>query len=288
MALGLAVTRCWSRPPSKRPIFALAQRADDRVSGSVVLRLRISYTHAHIQADSGLQTGVSSGVNGIHDMGGVDGFGPVVRERNEPAFNFDWERRVFGMLLLAGRAAGNTDEFRHALERIPAPRYVNTTYYERWIDALEILLIEKGVVSHRELAARGVEPATASQPANRFQGTPSKSSRARARFQVGDGVIARNLNPSGHTRLARYVRAKRGVIRHDWGAYVFPDSNAHGSGTRAQHVYSVAFKARELWGNDAHPRDTIHIDLWEDYLIAAETPVGKKPAAFATGRGRKR
>ena len=227
-------------------------------------------------------------MNGIHDMGGVDGFGPIVRKRNEPAFHFDWERRVFAMLLLAGRAAGNTDEFRHAIERIPAPRYVNTTYYERWIDALETLFIEKGVVSRQELAARGVEPATASQPANLYRGTPSKSSRPRARFHVGDRVIARNLNPAGHTRLARYVRAKRGVIRHDWGVYVFPDSNAHGGGPRPQHVYSVAFKARELWGNDANPRDTIHVDLWEDYLIAAETPARKKPAASATERRSKR
>jgi len=221
-------------------------------------------------------------------MGGIDGFGPVVRSHDEPAFHFDWERRVFAMLLLAGRAAGNIDEFRHAIERIPAPRYVNTTYYERWVDALETLFIEKGVVSRQELAAHGVEPAQASQPANRFQGKPSKSSRPRARFHAGDRVIARNLNPAGHTRLARYVRGKRGVIRRDWGVYVFPDSNAHGGGARAQHVYGVAFKARELWGRDAHPRDTIHVDLWENYLIAAETPAEKKPAASATGRGRKR
>jgi len=227
-------------------------------------------------------------VNGIHDMGGVDGFGPVVREHNEPAFHFDWERRVFAMLLMAGRAAGNTDEFRHAIERIPAPRHVNTAYYERWIDALETLFIEKGVVSREELAARGVEPVTVSQTANPFQGAPSKSSRPQARFHVGDRVIARNLNPAGHTRLARYVRAKRGVIRHDWGVYVFPDSNAHGGGPRAQHVYSVAFKARELWGDDANPRDTILVDLWEDYLIAAETLARKKPGASATERGRKR
>jgi nitrile hydratase subunit beta len=175
-------------------------------------------------------------VNGIHDMGGIDGFGPIVREHNDPAFHFDWERRVFGIAQLARRATGNTDEFRHAIERIPARRYVDAAYYEHWIDGIQTLLIEKGLVSHKELEARGVEVVTPSQPPNRFAGTPSKTSRARARLRAGDRVIARNLNPAGHTRLARYARGKRRVIRHDWGVYAFPDSNAHGAGPRLQHV----------------------------------------------------
>jgi nitrile hydratase subunit beta len=217
-------------------------------------------------------------------MGGVDGFGPIVREPNEPIFHSDWERRAFGIALVARRPGDNTDEFRHAIERLPPRRYLDSAYYERWIDGILTMLIEKGAVSREELDARGIEAFTPSQPPNRIKATPSKTSRARARFRVGDQVIASNLNPIGHTRLPRYVRGKRGVIRHDWGAYAFPDSTAHGGSPRPQHVYCVAFKARELWGDGANPRDTIHIDLWQDYLIAAETPARKKPAASAKGR----
>lgn len=212
----------------------------------------------------------------------MDGFGAVVREENEPTFHFDWERRAFGIALAAG-AAANTDEFRHAIERIPASRYLNSSYYERWLDGIQILLLEKGLVSREELVLRGTEPVTASQPPNRFERTASKTSRTRPRFHKGDRVIARNLNPAGHTRLARYVRGKRGMIWRDWGAHVFPDSNAHGGGKRPQHVYSVAFKARELWGTDAPSRDWVYIDLWEEYLEPGQPPprgrANRKPAA---------
>jgi len=220
-------------------------------------------------------------------MGGMDGFGAVVHEDNEPTFHFDWEARIFA-LLLACRPYGNTDELRHAIERIPAQRYLTSSYYERWLDAMQILLVEKGAILRDELASRDIDPPTPSQPSNRLQKRPAEASRARARFRRGDRVIARNINPAGHTRLPRYIRGKRGVILRDWGTYALPDSNAHGGGERPQHVYSVAFKAREVWGANAPSRDTIHIDLWEDYLEAtrpgAKAAVNRKPA---TGRGKK-
>ncbi len=195
-------------------------------------------------------------------------------------------------LLLASRPAGNIDEFRHAIERIPAARYLNSSYYERWLDALQILLVEKGVVSHEELAARGADPPFPSQPPNRIEGRRSPdAARPRARFRPGDRVMARNINPAGHTRLPRYVRGKHGVISRDWGVYALPDSYAHGGGKRPQHVYSVVFKARELWGINAPGRDTVCIDLWEDYLetvkpAAKRAAIGK--AATAARRGKKR
>jgi nitrile hydratase subunit beta len=192
---------------------------------------------------------------------------------------------VFGIALALAARGGDADAFRHAIERIAAPRYLNTTYYERWLDAVQILMVEIGMVSREELASRGADPPLPSQPSSRFEGGPAKSSRTRARFVPGDRVIARNLNPAGHTRIPRYVRAKHGVIWRDWGVYTFPDSNAHGGGKRAQHVYSVAFKARELWGAQAPARDSVHIDLWEDYLQpaqpAAKARVHRKPAAAA-------
>jgi nitrile hydratase subunit beta len=89
------------------------------------------------------------------------------------------------------------------------------------------------------------------------------------RFGTGDRVIARNLNPLGHTRLPRYVRGKRGVIQRNYGGFVFADTRAHGLGDHPQHLYSVRFEARELWGPEASPRDALYIDLWESYLEPA-------------------
>jgi nitrile hydratase len=88
------------------------------------------------------------------------------------------------------------------------------------------------------------------------------------RFTVGDKVVARNMNPEGHTRIPRYARGKHGVIRHDWGVFVFPDTHAHGQGANPQHCYSVEFEARELWGTGHSARERIYIDLWEEYLEA--------------------
>jgi nitrile hydratase len=90
-----------------------------------------------------------------------------------------------------------------------------------------------------------------------------------ASFQVGQEVRARNIHPLGHTRIPRYVRGRRGAVAIDHGVFLFPDTHAAGTGTKPQHVYSVRFAARELWGPDASARDSVHVDLWDDYLEAA-------------------
>ena len=94
-------------------------------------------------------------MNGIHDLGGMHGLGPIVVEPDEPVFHADWERRVFGMFLpIAALGAFNLDELRHAIERMGAPAYLNTSYYEHWLHADETLLVEKGVLQQGELDAR--------------------------------------------------------------------------------------------------------------------------------------
>jgi nitrile hydratase len=165
--------------------------------------------------------------------------------------------------------------FRHAIERIPAPVYLASSYYERWLNAMMMLLVEEGQLTREELISRGADPIAPAQPAGLFEGRLQTHARKRARFREGDRVVARNNNPIGHTRLPRYVRGKRGVIHRDWGISVFPDSSEHNAGERAQHVYCVAFEARELWGDGVPRRDTLRIDLWEDYLDAVR--VGAKP-----------
>jgi nitrile hydratase subunit beta len=216
-------------------------------------------------------------------MGGMDGFGPVVREQNEPVFHAGWERRMYALVGPAmGAAQVNIDEFRHAIERIPPARYLASSYYERWIAAAETILVEHGVVTREELLAkqdasidrRQIANAVASRGPAPIKDKPG-SKPARARFARGDRVRARNLNPSGHTRLPRYVRGKAGIIARDWGVFVFPDTNAHHAGTKPQHCYSVSFDARELWGKPANSRERLYIDLWEDYL----EPIARKPKA---------
>jgi nitrile hydratase beta subunit len=227
-------------------------------------------------------------MNGVHDMGGMDGFGPIPIERDEPVFHAPWEGRMYAIAISLAREFRNTDEFRHAIEGIPAPIYLDSSYYERWLNAMMTLLVEKKKVTHEELVAHGTDPVAPAQLANHFSGDSPKVSRRRARFREGDRVVARNLNPTGHTRLPRYVRGKRGTVHRDWGTYVFADSNAHHAGDREQHVYSVSFDARELWGKDAPARDTLHIDLWEDYLEADSTTkaktVRKKSAPIARSK----
>lgn len=215
-------------------------------------------------------------MNGVHDMGGMDGFGPVAAEPNEPVFHADWEKKVFalvnGMLQLTG---ANVDEFRHAIERIPPARYLASSYYERWMQAVETVLLERGLVTREELHSLPAPMRDAAIPAV----APAKNgshAKLRARFKAGDRVRVRNLNPAGHTRSPRYVRGKIGIVRRNHGLYVYPDTNAHRVGENQQHVYSVEFTPHELWGRT--DRERLRIDLWEDYLEPAAKPPspGKK------------
>jgi len=205
-------------------------------------------------------------MNGIHDMGGMDGFGPVVAERDEPVFHEEWEKRVFGLTnYVLGMIGRNVDEFRHAIERIPPEHYLATSYYERWLQAVETLLREHGALTRQELdALPQADLASIPRPAAQVAAAARRHPKSRARFKPGDRIRVRNINPPGHTRCPRYVRGRLGVVRRDYGIYVFPDTNAHRAGENTQHVYSVEFDARELWGENA--RDRVLIDLWEDYL----------------------
>jgi len=235
-------------------------------------------------------------MNGVHDMGGMDGFGPVVREWNEPVFHAGWEGRVYAIMSLATRLVPfSADEFRHAIERIAPERYLASSYYERWLAAVETLLVEHCVVTREELLAKEdatIDPALIANPVATQGPAPVKdktgSKPPRARFAKGARVRARNLNHSGHTRLPRYVRGKAGVIERDWGVFVFPDTNAHHAGAKPQHCYSVVFDARELWGKPVNSRERVYIDLWEDYLepIASNSKrqSTKRKTAHRTGR----
>jgi nitrile hydratase len=217
-------------------------------------------------------------MNGVHDMGGMHGLGPVAPEPREPVFHDAWEGRVHAMTI-ASPTRGNIDAGRHQRELIPGPDYLAMTYYEKWFTSLCALLLKSGLVTADEITAGKADPAAAkgaprllaAEVADAMTRLSSyeRDVKAGPAFKPGDRVRARNLNPTGHTRLPRYARGHTGVIERDHGAHVFPDSNAHGLGEAPAHLYTVVFTARELWGPDASAKDTVRLDLWESYLERA-------------------
>lgn len=218
-------------------------------------------------------------MNGVHDMGGMQNFGPVVPEADEPVFHDEWERRAFALTMAMGRPGGWTiDMSRHARESPPPAQYLAWSYYEIWIAALERLMVERGLVTAAEIDAGRSAAAAEAVPgvlradevaATLARGGPVEREPAGpARFAVGDRVRALDLNPKGHTRLPRYVRGRIGTVTHVHGAHVFPDTNAHGLGECPHWLYGVAFAAQALWGPEARAGDVVQLDLWEPYLDA--------------------
>ncbi len=218
-------------------------------------------------------------MNGAHDMGGMHGLGPILREEHEPVFHHEWERRAFAITMAAGfLGEWNIDMSRYARERMPAAGYLAASYYEKWLWGLELLLVERGLLTREEMEAgraRGKSAAlrvleAADVGKVLLKGGPARlPDKVPPRFTAGDRVVARNINPVGHTRLPRYARGRRGVIDRDHGVFIFPDTNAMGQGPKPQHLYSVRFSGRELWGPQGSERDAVYVDLWDDHLDPA-------------------
>jgi len=218
-------------------------------------------------------------MNGPHDMGGMHGFGPVLTEANLHTPD-RWELRMHAIMRATrSHRLFNIDEFRHAIERMPPAEYLASSYYERWLAAIGMLLVEKDVIGEDELAARVAllqeRPDTTFEPLRPLTPGPGAEPggipltppvQTEPRFQPGDAVRARNQHPTSHTRLPRYVRGKRGAVHSLRGVHVFPDAHAHGQGEQAHPLYSVRFEAAELWSDSADGRGAVYVDLWEAYL----------------------
>lgn len=206
-------------------------------------------------------------MNGVHDMGGMHGMGPVQVERDEPVFHEEWEKRAFALTLACGfLGRWNIDMSRFAREQMPPADYLRSTYYEKWLYGLERLLAERGVWDARDLApmpAAGVPGALRNRRAARMDAD------VKPRFRAGDRVRARNINPAGHVRLPRYARGKAGVVDRDHGVFILPDEHARSGAKVPSHCYSVRFEGTELWGPDAGRRDAVYVDLFDEYLEPA-------------------
>lgn len=219
-------------------------------------------------------------MNGAHDLGGAQGFGPVAPDPpGEGPFHADWQRRLVGMTIAMGACgAWNIDMGRRAREDRPWAEYLATPYYGLWIAGMEALLVETGLCTAEEVATgRAAGPG---RPVPRVlraeQVTPvltagfpaTRPERAPARFGVGDRVRAKDMNPRGHTRLPRYARGRTGTVHLHHGAHVFPDTVAHGRGEEPQHLYTVRFEATDLWGPDT-TASAVFVDCFEPYLEPA-------------------
>jgi nitrile hydratase beta subunit len=224
-------------------------------------------------------------VNGPHDLAGVHGFGPVPYDPDDTVFHGAWERRVFGMqrVLNFHGIPPHIDEGRHDVESLGAATYFSAGYFERWLLATERRVVRRGVLTLEQIEERREEleraPGTPlpSNPdadmadrifARVMGGRASKRVIDRERrFAVGDEILTRNVHHSGHTRIARYVRGKRGVVERLYNAFELPEVAAVDGESTPDYLYAVRFDARELWGESAEPNATIVLDLYEHYLM---------------------
>ena len=225
-------------------------------------------------------------MNGIHDMGGMHGFGPVEREDDEPVFHHDWEGRVFAMRVVTPVPIPGGS--RNNIETMDPLHYLRSSYYEKWLHARVKGLIDSGVLTAEELQAREAryrdrpdtpmprredpEQVQVVLASLRTHRSPRRDVDAQPQFALGDPVRVRNLHPPGHTRLPRYVRGKCGAVVRFYGFQDVQDAPPPGIAVEPQAVYAVRFAAAELWGDAAEANSTVCIDMWESYLEPLEEP----------------
>jgi nitrile hydratase subunit beta len=201
-------------------------------------------------------------MDGIHDLGGKQGFGPVRYSPDSQAFHEDWEKRTNALYSLAVKVGiFNMDEYRHAIERMEPRHYLSASYYERSLTSLATLCVEKGILTLDELEhyAQGVFPLSLSSADGRSNVTQREA------FRIGDRVRTRNDHVAGHVRLPAYVRGKVGVVVGESPAYPFPDAHAHGVQAADEPTYDVRFSTADLWPNSS---DTafVHVGVFRSYL----------------------
>jgi len=216
-------------------------------------------------------------MDGMHDLGGRQGFGRVGADEPEEAFHSDWEARMFALAFVISAPPGWTlDWWRHARELIDPADYLQRPYFDQWMQLHAALLVDDGLATVEELASGHAEtrshdlgaPMTRAEAQGALRRRPSPFDRASSRaplYGLGQGVRAAAMGSPGHTRLPGYARGRAGRVAHVRGHHVLPDASARGQ-ELAEPLYTVAFAAAELWPEAARSKDEIMIDLWESYL----------------------
>lgn len=220
-------------------------------------------------------------MNGVHDMGGLECFGPINPDPDEPMFHAEWERRVLAMTVCMGAAGEwNLDQGRFARESLPPVDYLSIGYYRIWLTALEHLLVQRKLVSHQEMqegqsiderkTLKRVLKAVDVKKVLRAGAPVDRAIAQAAQFSEGDVVRVHNQHKSGHTRLPGYIKGHIGIVHKVHGCHVFADDNALGTGENPQWLYNVKFNAQELWGQSRKQAAHVHVDCWEPYLEAGQ------------------
>ncbi|MFT5506441.1 MAG: nitrile hydratase beta subunit [Gammaproteobacteria bacterium] len=220
-------------------------------------------------------------MDGIHDLGGMQGFGPVDIEIDEPVFHHEWEKRVFALALAAPFVVEfGDDQFRRQIENLSPKQYLNSSYYQLWLEGMINQLKECDAISDQELIQSiGINPLPGQYDCNNQAQAAGLQEIAEAgisqampeatgphRFSVGDTVVTCEHIDSVHTRLPQYARGKTGRVIDERGIFMFADSNSVDFNPKPQMLYSIEFLAVDLWGDEAQPGDTLCLDLWDDYI----------------------
>ena len=218
-------------------------------------------------------------MNGAHDLGGKHGFGPIDQSQEEN-FIHQWEETVFGLTLTCGMLGQwNLDQSRSARENTDPAEYLSSTYYEHWLHGLELLLLQKGMITEEELRSgtnagkTNLQAVTPEQVTTIIStGAPTQlPQRTPGRFQLNQPVVVNPDNPKHHTRAPSYVKGVRGIITHLHGAHIYADEHAKTGNKVPEHLYSVRFEGTDIWGSAAEPNSCVYVDLFEPYLTAADT-----------------
>ena len=207
-------------------------------------------------------------MDGMHDLGGKQGFGRVRYALNAQVFHEPWEKRINALYGLAVKLGiFNMDEYRHAIERMEPRHYLSAGYYERTLTSLATLCVEKGIVTQAELEQRAQGAFPLSAPS-----APGRSNVAtRERFKPGDRVRVRNDYVPGHMRMPGYIRGKTGVVISESTVYPVPDAHAHGIKAEDEPTYDVRFRSEDLWPNSADPA-LVHVGVFQSYLERVADP----------------
>lgn len=218
-------------------------------------------------------------MDGIHDLGGRQGFGAIDVHEKEEVFHEPWEGRVRGIVMaISAPPDWSLDWFRHCRELIDPVDYLTRPYFDQWLQTYAAMMVNSGVATVQELAngkmktgVSGLRPPMPPEAVETAQKSNKRADREIADapvFSVGDAVRAKAHGAPGHTRLPAYVRGRMGTIAVSHGGFVLPDAKAHGE-DRAEPLYTVGFDASALWPEAKGRRDRIHLNLWESYLDPA-------------------